>query len=155
MTQDAEPTERKPSAIDRTIRDIVRNTKYFKAVADGTGNNKSTPEYQAHQDHLIATAIGSAVGLGKLYRTKEAATDASPADQMKALRSDARWIAAAAAENLGIDKKSDAYQTLSDGIVDAAICTAVAHDRLKAPQRSFAERVTESRASEPDQGPAR
>lgn len=153
MSEPDQSATRKPSAIDYKIKELVRNSRYFKAVADGNGD-KSSPEYQAHAEHLIGLAIGAAVGSGELYRKREAVTDSPPADHMKALREDARWFAAAAAQSIAIDKSSDRYAALSDAVVDAAISTAVATGKLKAPQRSFAERVTDSRATGPAEGPS-
>lgn len=147
-----EAVERKPSAIDFKIKDLIRNTRYFKAVADGT-SNKSSPEYQAHAEEMIGMTIGAAIGNGQLYRNKEVpAEPLDPAQQMKHLREDARWLAAAAAQSLGVEKNSTRYVALSETIVDAAITTAIAGGRLTPPQRSFAERVDESRQAPPTEG---
>lgn len=145
MTDDTS-TERKPSAIDLKILDLKRNANYFKAVADGESADKSSNEYQTHRRHMVALTIGSAIGLGQLYRSREQAADASPADQLKALRADARWFAAAAASKLDIAKGTPAYEELSDGILDGAIATATASGKLKAPSRSFTQSVEDRRA---------
>lgn len=148
--------ERKPSAIDLKILDLKRNANYFKAVADGDGADKSSPEYQAHRAHMVALTIGAAIGTGQLYRHRETAADAHPAEQLKALRSDARWFAAAAASNLNIDKSSPDYATLADGILDAAIAAATAAGKMKAPQRSFTQAIDEQREqSQKSEGPSR
>lgn len=153
MNDTAEPAARRPSAIDLKIKDVLRNARYFTAVAAGSGADKSSPEYQAYADQMVSGAIGAAIGLGKLYRSKEA-SEAAPADAMKALRDDARWLAAAAAQHAGIDKAADGarYQQFSDAIVDSAIATAIANDRLRAPNRSFAEKVIDSRSSGQGEG---
>lgn len=143
MTEDT--TERKPSAIDLKILDLKRNANYFKAVADGDSADKSSPEYQAHRAQMVALTIGAAIGTGQLYRSRDVAADAHPAEQLKALRSDARWFAAVAASNLSIEKSSPAYASLSDGILDAAIATATATGKIKAPQRSFTQAIEEQR----------
>lgn len=143
---DETTSERKPSAIDLKILDLKRNAHYFKAVADGEGADKSAPAYTAHRRQLVGLTIGSAIGLGQLYRTREQAADASPADQLKTLRADARWFAAAAASNLDIAKGSPAYEQLSDAILDGAIAAATANGKLKAPSRSFTQAVEERRA---------
>lgn len=149
MTDDTtEPTapDRKPSAIDLKILDLKRNANYFKAVADGDGADKSSNQYQAHRRHMVALTIGSAIGLGQLYRSREQAAETSPADQLKALRGDARWFAAAAASKLEIAKGTPAYEELADGILDGAIAAATASGRLKAPSRSFTQSVEERRS---------
>lgn len=138
--------ERKPSAIDLKILDFKRNANYFKAVADGDGADKSSNAYQAHRRHMVALTIGAAVGLGQLYRNRDQQADASPSDQLKTLRADARWFAAAAASNLDIAKGSDAYVELADTILDGAIAAATASGRLKAPNRSFTQAVEDRRA---------
>ncbi len=145
MTDDTS-TERKPSAIDLKILDLKRNANYFKAVADGESADKSSNEYQTHRRHMVALTIGSAIGLGQLYRNREQTADASPADQLKALRADARWFAAAAASKLEFAKGTPAYEELADGILDGAIAAATASGKLKAPSRSFTQSVEERRA---------
>lgn len=153
MNDTTEPASRRPSAIDLKIKDVVRNARYFTAVAAGSNADKASPDYRAFADHMIAGAVGAAIGLGKLYRTKDA-TEAAPADAMKALRDDARWLAAAAAQHAGIDKAIDVavYQEFSDTIVNSAISTAIANEWLRAPNRSFAEKVTDGRASGQGEG---
>jgi hypothetical protein len=144
MTDDT-TTERKPSAIDLKILDLKRNANYFKAVADGDGADKSSNQYQTHRRHMVALTIGSAIGLGQLYKSKDQAQDATPADQLKALRADARWFTAAAAGKLEIAKGTPAYEELADGILDGAIAAATASGKLKAPSRSFTQSVEERR----------
>ena len=144
MTDDT-TTERKPSAIDLKILDLKRNANYFKAVADGDGADKSSNQYQTHRRHMVALTIGSAIGLGQLYKSKDQAEDASPSDQLKALRGDARWFTAAAASKLEIAKGTPAYEELADGILDGAIAAATASGKLKAPSRSFTQSVEERR----------
>jgi len=139
-------TERQPSAVDLKILDLKRNAHYFKAVADGDSADKSSSEYQAHRRHMVALTIGSAIGVGHLYRNRDQQADASPSEQLKTLRADARWFAAAAASNLEIAKGSDAYAELADAILDGAISAATASGRLKAPNRSFAQAVEDRRA---------
>lgn len=148
MTDETTTTEqqRKPSAIDLKILDLKRNANYFKAVADGEGADKSSNEYQAHRRQMVALTIGSAIGLGQLYRSKEQQGDVSPQEFLKQLRSDARWFAAAAASNLDMAKGSIGYNELADGILDGAIAAATASGRLKAPTRSFTQRVEDGRA---------
>lgn len=142
------PTERPPSAIDITVRELARNAKYFAAVAAGNGADKDSPEFKSYRDGIVAATIGAAIGLGKLYRKAEPAADASPGAQIKTLERDARWLAAAAGDNLGMDKESDAYKAFTDKVLDTALATALAQGRFKAPSRSFANKVEESR-SEP------
>lgn len=137
--------KRQPAAMDLKIRDIVRNAKYFAAVGAGNGADKSSPEFAAYRETMILTAIGAAIGSGILYRRKEAATDAPQGEQVKAFERDTRWIAAAAAEQLEIGKETPAYKKFADHLVDTALATAVANGRFKAPSRSFAEQVTQSR----------
>ncbi len=153
MTDETTP-ERKPSAIDLKILDLKRNAHYFKAVADDEGADKASPAYTAHKRQLVGLTIGSAIGLGQLYRTREPAADASPADQLKALRADTRWFTAAAASKLEFAKGSPAYTELSDAILDGALAAAMASGKLKAPTRSFAQAVEERRA-EASQGEGR
>jgi hypothetical protein len=143
---DPAPTERKPSAIDLKIRDLKRQAHFFKAVADGDGADKSSSEYLAHRRHMVALTIGSAIGIGNLYRNHGEGEAPSPAAQLKTLRSDARWFAAAAASNLEIEKGSAAYTELADAILDSAIATATGCGRLRAPNRSFTQAVEEQRA---------
>lgn len=145
MTDDT-TNERKPSAIDLKILDLKRNANYFKAVADGDGADKSSNQYQTHRRHMVALTIGSAIGLGQLYKNKDQAQDATPSDQLKALRADARWFTAAAASKLEIAKGTPAYEELADGILDGAIAAATASGKLKAPSRSFTQSVEERRA---------
>lgn len=146
-------TERKPSAIDLKIADLKRNAHFFKAVADGDGDNKSTPEYQAHRRHMAGLTIGAAIGLGELYRSKESAKHSGPGEQLKALRADARWFAAAAASALSIEKSSPEYMSLADSILDGAISAATASGKMKAPTRSFAKNIEEKRDEmAPDKG---
>lgn len=152
MNDTPETPQRQPSAIDLTIRDIARNAKYFTAVAAGNGADKSSPEYASYRENIVTTAIGAAIGTGKLYRRKDAQADTPLGDQVKAFERDARWLAAAAADNLDIDKNSDAYKGFADRVVDSALASAVASGRFKAPARSFAEKVEQSREPGPGEG---
>jgi len=146
--QDATPAERQPSAIDITVRELARNARYFAAVAAGNGADKDSPEFKSYRDGILATTIGAAIGLGKLYRKSEPAADTTPGAQIKTLERDARWLAGAAGDNLGMDKESDAYKAFTEKVLDTALATALAQGRFKAPSRSFASKVEESR-SEP------
>lgn len=139
---------RKPSAIDITIRELARNAKYMAVVAAGNGADKESPEFKGFRDGIVATSIGAAIGIGKLYRKSEIAADAPLGDQVKAFERDARWLAAAAGDNLGMDKDTAAYKDFADKVADAALATAVAHGRFKAPNRSFAGRVEDGRAND-------
>ncbi|MBU2582726.1 MAG: hypothetical protein KJ622_13520 [Alphaproteobacteria bacterium] len=144
MNEAVENAEPKPSAIDLKIKGLLRHAKYFQAVAD-SGLDRSGPEYSARRQDVMACVIGAAVGAGALYRRNDELAPEAPADAMKALRSDARWLAAAAAKQAGVPKESEAYHRFSDRIVDTAIATAVAHGKLQAPNRGFAEKVEEQR----------
>lgn len=149
MNEISESSEQKPSAIDLKIKGLLRHAKYFQAVAD-SGLDRSGSEYATRRQDVIASVIGAAVGSGALYRKNDEPTPEQPADAMKALRSDARWLAAAAAKQAGVPKESEAYHRFSDRIVDTAIAAAVAHGKLKAPDRGFAEKVEEQRDAPAD-----
>lgn len=146
MVDEPAPVETKrPSAIDITIRELARSAKYLAAVAAGNGADKASPEYRAFRDGMVATAVGTAIGIGKLYRKSDLAADAPLAEQVKAFERDARWLAGAAADNLKIAKNTPAYKEFSDRVVDTALAASIAQGRFKAPERSFAGRADDSR----------